>query len=52
MSDEKLKEIQQQLFFEYGFKVDIYHFESNREIAVVKHGNSFASYNILKSYKY
>lgn len=38
MSMEQLMNIQQQLFFEFGHKVDVYHFERIQEIVVMKHG--------------
>jgi len=53
MTDEKLKEIQQQLFFELNVgKIDIYHFERIKEIVVVRHGDTLEQENILKVFKY
>lgn len=52
MGDEQLLEIQQALFFELGHKIDIYHFEKFREIAVVKHGDFLTKENLIKVYNY
>lgn len=52
MNNKQLEEIQQQLFFQLGHKVDLYHFEKVREIVVVKHGNLLTQENVIKVFKY
>jgi hypothetical protein len=52
MTSKQLEEMQQRLFFEFGHKVDIYHFENIREIVVVTHGEPLTPTNPLKVYKY
>jgi hypothetical protein len=52
MTDEQLKEIQQQMFFELGHKVDVYHFERIREIVIVKHGDPLIMENAIKVFHY
>ena len=53
MTDNQLKELQQQLFFEFGRKVDIYHFEKIREVVVVEYMQVLSpTTQPLKVYKY
>lgn len=52
MEMAQLLEIQQQLFFEFGHKIDLYDFPRVREIVVLKHGDFFNKNNIIKVFKY
>jgi hypothetical protein len=53
MTDEQLKQIQQELFFKLGVgKIDLHHFESVREIVVVKENEPLLPQNILHIFQY
>jgi hypothetical protein len=53
MTDKQLEEIQQQLFFELGQKIDLYHFEKIREIVAVRHEGLITNKeDVLKVFKY
>lgn len=52
MNDEQLLNIMQQLFFQLGHKVDLYHFERIQEIAIVKHGDLLTTENLIKLFRY
>lgn len=52
MNDQQLLEIQQQMFFQLGHKVDLYHFENIREIVIVKENMPLIPENTIKIFKY
>lgn len=52
MKDQQLLEIQQQLFFQLGHKIDLYHFEKIREMVIVKHGEILTPENVIKVFNY
>lgn len=52
LTNEQLIQIQQELFFQLGFKIDLYHFERIHEIVIVKHGDELKPENVVKVYSY
>jgi hypothetical protein len=52
MNDEQLKQLQAELFFEFGFKVDVYQSEFHRGILVVPHGQPLIFQNVIKVFNY
>lgn len=48
MDMERLKQVQQQLFFELGYKVDLYHNEPTKQILVVRNDSGA----VVKMYSY
>ncbi|HLO11503.1 MAG TPA: hypothetical protein VK190_04540 [Pseudoneobacillus sp.] len=52
MNMEQLQEIQKQLFFELGFKVDIYHSQAYRGIIAVPAGQPLTPFNVVKIFNY
>lgn len=52
MTNEQLIQIQRELFFQLGFKIDLYHFERIHEIVIVKHGDELKPENVVKVYSY
>lgn len=52
MDNTQLLNIMQQLFFELGYKIDLYHFERISEIVIVRHGDTLSPENVVKSYNY
>jgi hypothetical protein len=52
MSDEQLKEIQEQFALQFGRKVDLYHSERHRGILIVPNGLPLHPTNIITIYQY
>lgn len=52
MNEQQLENIQKELFFKLGYKIDLYHFPELREIAIVQANDPLIPDNVIKSYKY
>jgi hypothetical protein len=51
-SQVELENLQQQFFFQLGYKVDLYHSEEHRGIIIVPHGRPLHPANIVKAFNY
>jgi hypothetical protein len=49
---EELKKLQEQLYWQFGTKVDVHHSEKHRGIIVVPHGSPLNPFNVLATYSY
>jgi uncharacterized protein YqhQ len=47
-----LLDIQKQLYYQLGFKVDVYHSEEHRGILAVKHNQPLTPFNVIFSMNY
>ena len=52
MNDSTLLNIQQQLFHQFGFKIDVYNFESDRTIYVYRHMANMHPSNVIQVIEY